>query len=430
VNILQISSAADSGGAGVAMSRLHRALSRLGHQSHMVARLRRAPQPGVLTLPEAVGAGQSLVHRFLNNARMQLDAWFSLPGIYGATEQLLDTALFKKADVVQLHNLHGFYYNYELLPRISRLKPVVWTLHDMWALTGHCAYSYDCERWQTGCFSCPLLRGKGRQLVEPRPTLLDRTAMQWQKKRDLYRNSKLHIVTPSLWLADQAHRSTLGGTLSIQCIPNGVDLSVFYPRDQASARETLGVPRMAKVILFVAAKVTQGRKGLAYLYRALHLLRQTNRLVLLTVGSAGSDLDELPGYEQIHLGQLTEESQLNLAYCAADLYVLPTLADNQPLTAVESLASGTPVVCFDVGGLPEMVQHMRTGYLARYRDAADLAAGMRMLLEGNDIRARMRCNCRDFALAHYALEDQANSYVKLYEDAVHTHRRLAEGMEQ
>ncbi len=427
MNILQISSAADSGGAGVAMARLHRALNRQGHHSHTVARLRRTPQPGVLTLPEALSAGQSLVHRSINNARMQLDAWFSLPRVYRSTEQLLHTALFKKADVVQLHNLHGFYFNYDLLPKISRLKPVVWTLHDMWALTGHCAYSYDCERWQTGCFSCPLLRGKGRQLVEPRPTLLDRTAMRWQKKKDLYRNSKLHIVTPSLWLAGKVQRSTLAGALSIQCIPNGVDLSVFCPTDQASARETLGVPHGAKVLLFVAAKVTQGRKGLAYLYKALHLLRQTKELVVLTVGSAGRDLDEIPGYEQIHLGQLTEESRINLAYCAADLYVLPTLADNQPLTAVESLASGTPVVCFDVGGLPEMVQHMRTGYLARCGDAADLATGMRMLLEDDGLRARMRSNSRDFALAHYALEEQANRYVEIYEHAVHTQRRLAEG---
>ncbi len=427
MNILQISSAADSGGAGVAMTRLHRALNRAGHRSRIVARLRRAPQPGVLTLPEAVGAGQSLVHRFLNNARMQLDAWFSLSRVYRSTEQLLHTALFEKADVVQLHNLHGFYFNYELLPVISSRKPVVWTLHDMWPLTGHCAYSYDCERWQTGCFSCPLLRGKGRQLVEPRPMLLDRTAMQWQKKQDLYRNSNLHIVTPSLWLADQAHRSTLGRALSIQSIPNGVDLAVFRPREQASARQALGIPDGAKVVLFVAAKVTQGRKGLAYLYKALRLLRQTEELVLMTVGGAGRDLEELPDYKQIHLGQFTDESRLNLAYCAADLFVLPTLADNQPLTAVESLASGTPVVCFDVGGLSEMVQHTGTGYLARYKDAADLATGVRMLLEDDGLRARMRRNCRDFALAHYALEEQARRYVELYEDAVHAHQQLREG---
>jgi len=230
-----------------------------------------------------------------------------------------------------------------------------------------------------------------------------------------------------LWLADQVHRSTLGGALSIQCIPNGVDLSVFRPRDQAAARETLGIPHGAKVVLFVAAKVTQGRKGLAYLSKALHLVRQTNEPVLLTVGSAGRDLEEFPAYEQIHLGQITDESRLNLAYCAADLYVLPTLADNQPLTALESLASGTPVVSFNVGGIPEMVQHMGTGYLARYRDSVDLATGIRMLLQDDDLRARMRRTSRDFAVTHYALEEQAFRYVQLYEDAVRTHQRLAKG---
>ncbi len=430
MNVLQISSAADSGGAGVAMARLHHALNDRGHQSHIVARLRRSPQPGVLTLPEAVGAGQSPAHRFLNNARMQLDAWFGLPQVYRSTEQLLDTRLLEKADVINLHNLHGFYFNYEWLPEICRRKPVVWTLHDMWALTGHCAYSYDCERWQTGCFSCPLLRGKGRRVVEPRPTLLDRTSLQWQSKQDLYQRSRLHVVTPSLWLADQVHKSALGGALSIQSIPNGVDLSVFRPREQAFAREVLGIRHGAKVILFVAAKVTQGRKGLAYLYKALQLVQQTKGLVLLTVGSAGSNLKELPDCEQIHLGQLSDQSRLNLAYCAADLYVLPTLADNQPLTVVESLASGTPTVCFDIGGLPEMVRHLETGYLASYKDAADLATGMRMLLEDDELRARMRQNCRDFSLAHYALEEQAERYVELYERAVRAHQPLGEGTDR
>lgn len=430
MNILQISAAADSGGAGVAMMRLHHALNRQGHRSRIVARLRRSPQPDVLTLPEAVGAAESIVQRFANNARMQLDAWFSLPQVYKSTQRLLHSELFEQADVIQLHNLHGFYFNYKLLPEISARKPVVWTLHDMWALTGHCAYSYECDRWQAGCFSCPLLRGEGRRLVEPHPTLLDGTALQWQEKQALYQSSSLHIVTPSLWMAALTRKSILGNSPSIQCISNGIDLQAFRPGAQESARQALGIRPGAKVLLFVAAKVTQGRKGLACLYQALHRVQHAENLVLLTVGSARPSPQQLPHYEQVHLGQLDDESTLNLAYSAADLYVLPTLADNQPLTVIESLASGTPVVCFDVGGLPEMVRHMETGYLVRYQDATDLAAGIHAILDDDALRARMRQNCRAFAASRYDLEEQARRYVELYERAIQAHQQPSTGRDR
>ena len=423
MNILQISAAADTGGAGVAMMRLHRALIARGHQSRIVARLRRSPQPNVLTIPEALGVRQSPVHRLLNNVRMQLDAWFALPGIYGSTRQLLHSDLFEQADIVQLHNLHGFYFNYGLLPQFAERKPAVWTLHDMWPLTGHCAYAYECTRWQTGCFDCPLLRGRGRRLVEPRPMLIDRTSQQWERKRALYQNSRLHVVTPSEWMATQVRQSILAEAQTIQCIPYGIDLDLFSPKDQASARQTLGIPRESKVILFVAAQVTQGRKGLAYLFRALQSIHSANDLVVLTVGKSGTSRERLPHKKQIHLGQIRDESVLSMAYSAADLYVLPTLADNLPLTVQESLASGTPVVCFDIGGLPEMVRHMETGYLARYKDSSDLAAGMLTILEDDKLRAHMRENCRAAAIASYSLRDQTRHYVDLYKHAINDHRK-------
>jgi glycosyltransferase involved in cell wall biosynthesis len=262
-------------------------------------------------------------------------------------------------------------------------------------------------------------------LVEPRPTLIDRTARQWQKKRELYRDSQLHIVAPSEWMADQARASVLDDALSIECIPNGIDLAVFSPRDQADARQALGIRKEAKVILFVAAKVSQRRKGLAYLYEALHSLRETEDVILVTVGSAGANQPQLEGFAQVHLGQVVDESRLSLAYSAADLYVLPTLADNQPLTVLESLASGTPVVAFDVDGIPEMIAHLDTGYLARYKDSSDLAAGMRAILGDNALSARMRDRCRETAVKRYDLQRQARRYVELYEHAIRTHQQHA-----
>ena len=426
MKILQINAAADSGGAGIAMLRLHRELRRQGLESSILARLRRSPQPNVLTIPEAVGRRQTLMNRVLNNIRMQLDAWFVLPQVYRSTESILGSQIFEDADVIHLHNLHGWYLDYGLLPQISTRKPAIWTLHDMWALTGHCAYAYGCERWQSRCSDCPLLRGDGRRLVEPRPTLFDRTSHQWQKKRDLYQRSKLHIVTPSVWLADQVRNSILGDALSIQCIPNGVDLAAFSPREQASARRALGISDGAKVILFVAARVIQGRKGLAHLYEALRSMQTSGNVILLTVGSAGPS-QQLQRFEQVHLGHVVDESRLNLAYSAADVYVIPTLADNQPLTVVESLASGTPVVAFNIGGLPEMISHLQTGYLARYKDPTDLSAGILTILDNPDLRAAMRQRCRATAVEKYDLDLQATRYAQLYERAIRTHQQHPTG---
>jgi glycosyltransferase involved in cell wall biosynthesis len=361
---------------------------------------------------------------------MQLDAWFVVPKVYGSTKRILHSELFEQADIIQLHNLHGWYFNYDLLPQVSARKPVIWTLHDMWAFTGHCAYSYGCVRWQNGCFDCPLLRGDGRRLVEPRPTLLDRTSHQWKRKRALFRRSRLHIVTPSVWMADQVRKSMLGDALSVQCIPNGVDLAAFAPGEKSAARQALSIRDSARVILFVAAKVIQGRKGLAYLYEALHSMQNTEDVLLLTVGSAEPSHQQLERFEQLHLGHVADESRLNLAYNAADVYVLPTLADNQPLTVVESLASGTPVVAFDIGGIPEMVTHLYTGYLARYKDVADLAAGILTILDNDDLREGMRQKCRAAAVERYGLELQASRYVELYQHAMDTHQRYPVGSSQ
>lgn len=423
MNILQISAAADTGGAGRAMNRLHQELARQGHVSNILARLRRTPEPHTFTVSEATGRSDSPPNRLLNNARMQLDAWFSLPSVYASTERILNTEIFRQAEVVQLHNLHGWYFNYNLLPRISALKPVIWTLHDMWAFTGHCAYAYDCDRWRTRCFDCPQLTRDRRKFVEPRPVFVDRTSHVWERKRSIYQQSKLHIVAPSRWMADQARNSILRGAADIQCISYGIDLTTFRPTDQASARHALGIPQNAKVILFVAAKVIQGRKGLGYLCEALGRIRAHKDTLLLTVGSSKPKQQQLQHYEQMHLGHIADKDKLSLVYSAADLYVLPTLADNLPLTVQESLASGTPVVAFDVGGIPEMIDHLSTGYLARYKDTADLATGICQLLDDDALRLRMRETCRSFAVTHYDLKVQTSRHVDLYEQAIRTHQQ-------
>ncbi|MGD8623438.1 MAG: glycosyltransferase family 4 protein [Anaerolineae bacterium] len=424
MKILQINTSDLQGGAARAMYRLHQALGKAGHRSRLLTRTRQVRGPETYTIQEVAGSYGGLLGRLHKELAVRADIWFGIPNLHGTTKRLLHTDLFRWADVIQLHNLHGRFFNYHLLPRITAAKPVVWTLHDMWAFTGHCAYAYDCRRWQTGCYACPLLVGEQRQLVEPGPTLLDRTRTIWRRKRNLYGQSSLHLVTPSRWLGNLASDSILAQAGEVEVIPNGVDLHTFAPMDPQAARACLGLPAEAKVILFVAEKLSNRRKGFDLLLEALAHLPDLAGLELLTIGTVESR-EALGRFRCRELGRLDDEGLMSLAYNAADLFVFPTLADNQPLVVLESLACGTPIVSFDIGGVPEMVRPMETGFLADYRDPVHLARGISVLLEDEALCARLGRRCRAIAVAEYGLELQSKRYQALYQRAIEEHRHQA-----
>jgi glycosyltransferase involved in cell wall biosynthesis len=190
------------------------------------------------------------------------------------------------------------------------------------------------------------------------------------------------------------------------------------------ARQALDIPLDAQVILFVAANISQRRKGFAYLLQALDAIHDTEQIVLLTIGTATSAGERLARFRRRNLGRLSDDRLLALTYNAADLFILPTQADNQPLTLIEALACGTPIVSFDVGGVPDMVRHLETGYLARYKDASDMTRGILTLLEDDDLRARMRQRCREIAQAEYGLDLQVRRHVELYERAIEEHQHV------
>lgn len=422
MNILHINALAQQGGAARAMLRLHYGLERKGHHSSVVARARRTREADLFTLEEVAGFRAPVAQRLIGALTAHLDRALGLPGLHTSTQRLLSTDLFQQADVIHLHNLHGRYFNYHLLPKLSAAKPIVWTLHDMWALTGHCAYSYQCNRWMTGCYSCPLLKPSNRDLVEPHATKIDRTHPIWRRKREIYEHSDLNVATPSQWLLNKVRDGILATAQSLTLIPHGLDLDVFRPLDRESARTSLGIPSESRVILFVSEKLANTRKGFALLLQALQRIESRASVVLLTFG-ANPPAEYLHGFEHRSLGFLFDEQQQNLAYNVADVFVFPTLADNQPLVILESLACGTPVVSFDVGGVPEMVRHMETGYLANYRDVDHLALGIDTLLENTELCNKMRHRCREIAVEEYGLDLYVHRYLSLYERSIHAHQR-------
>jgi glycosyltransferase involved in cell wall biosynthesis len=315
----------------------------------------------------------------------------------------------EQASVLNFHNLHSDYFSYFALPKLTAEKAAVWTFHDMWAFTGHCAYSNDCRKWQTGCGSCPY----PGELPAIRH---DATHWEWKLKHWVYDRSKFTIVAPSRWLAHLAEQSMMN-RFQVHHIPYGIDTDIYRPLDYEICRQELGLPRNKHVILFGAQILKDVRKGGDLLLKALEHLPSSLKAetILLTLGSGGKELAKSVGMETLDLGYVREDERKAISFSAADLFVFPTRADNLPLVLQESIACGTPMVSFRVGGVPDIVRPGVTGYLAEPEDAIDLSAGIVKLLEDEPLRIQMRQNCRTIALEEYTLERQASRYLELYQ---------------
>lgn len=326
-----------------------------------------------------------------------------------STFNLSREPFFQKASVLNFHNLHSDFFSYLALPQLTALKPAVWTLHDMWSFTGHCAYSYDCTRWQTGCGKCPYL---GEEPMVQR----DATHLEWKLKDWVYDRAKLTIVAPSRWLSEQAKQGLLG-RFDVRHIPYGIDTQLYQPLDPQHCRHVLGIPSGKRVLMFGAQSLTNARKGGDLLFESLAALPSSLKAdtLLLTFGSGEDQKLKALGMETISLGYVSSDRLKAILYSAADAFVFPTRADNLPLVLQESLACGTPMVSFRVGGVPDMVRPGITGLLAEPADAKDLSAKIVQMLESSEARETMRKNCREIALKEYSIELQRDRYVELYQ---------------
>ena len=276
-------------------------------------------------------------------------------------------------DIIHLHNIHGHYLNMEVLFRFlaGAGKPVVWTLHDCWAFTGHCAYfdAAGCNKWKTGCHHCPQRR------AYPDSWIFDRSRNNWAKKKNLFGSvSCLHLVTPSQWLADLTRDSFLSH-VSVSVIHNGIDLSVFTPT--AGTLRQQYAPQGQKIVLGVAMGWEE-RKGLRDLLELGHRLGDGFRVVL--IGLRDDQIASLPE-GVLGITRTNSPQQLAQYYSAADVYVNPTYEDNFPTTNLEALACGTPVVTYDTGGSPEAVDE-HTGVVVPRGDLDELQKAVETAAQG------------------------------------------------
>jgi glycosyltransferase involved in cell wall biosynthesis len=395
LTVLHISESDAAGGAGAAAYRLHRQLQQLGHRSRMLVGRRVTDDPGVRALKRGAGwrAADRASGEVLDRAGLQYAFY---PSSFGVVRD----PWFREADVVQLHNLHGSYFSFSALPVLSRRRPLVWQLHDQWAMTGHVAYPLDCERWRTGCGECPYL-GEYPRLRR------DTTARLWRLKDRAYARSRIVLVVPTRWLERLVGESPLLRRFEARRIPTGIDADTFRPGSRDEARTRLGLPGDRRLVLFAATQLWERRKGLELLVQALAALEDPPLLVLAGEGDAPL------GVESRALGSVGE-AELVAAYRAADVVAVPTLADVQTQTAPEALGCATPVVSFDEGGVVDVVRHLETGWQARFGDADDLGRGLATLLADDELRARLGRQGRELVEREYGAELQATRYAALY----------------
>lgn len=394
------------GGAGIACRRLQEALLAQGHDVTLLTR-------------DNSGKKWPFYAERLHFLPFEKDKSvrfaFSLAN-YGTN--LSKHPIVQAADVIHLHWVNQGFLSLENIQQLAALgKPICWTLHDMWAFTGGCHYSRGCRHFETHCGQCNYLRQPGAN---------DLSHQIWSKKKSLLPTT-LQIVTCSNWLAEEAKSSGLLRQFTIQSIPNPIDTAFFKPispEERAENRSKLGVSAKSKLLLFAAMKVSETRKGFAYLLESLNWLKEHRPdlpLELLVLGKADPiELAALP-YPVHALGLIRDARQLVQAYGMADVFVIPSLEDNLPNTVMEALACGTPVAGFDTGGIPEMVQSGYNGKLAPQRDSQALALAVEEVVGLEENLEKMRRNARKWVEKNYNQELIADQYLRVYQKAENSH---------
>jgi glycosyltransferase involved in cell wall biosynthesis len=409
-----------TGGAAIACRRLLKALrTHTDVQAQMLVQESKSGQEGVVQLNNSWISQKKAFLRFVAErfyflfSEKSKEVRFSFnPAKFGT--DISDNQYVTDSDIVHLHWINFGFLSIDSIKKLAQTqKPIVWTLHDMWAFTGGCHHSRECENYQKTCGNC-------EQFLK-NPSSDDLSNQIWIAKMNAFSGANLTIITCSQWLGNRAKKSSLFQNIRVESIPNPIDAQVFQPMDKTLARKAFNLSENKKYILFAAMRVDAVGKGFTYFQNALSILdvrlsnieHQESDIEIIIFGQAQvSDFESLP-FKVNMLGRLSDLETIAKAYSAASVFVIPSLEENLPNTIMESMACGTPVVGFDVGGIPEMIEHQTTGYLSKYKSAEDLANGIYWTLYQSDYQSLCE-NSRKKILENYSEEVVAERYKKVY----------------
>jgi glycosyltransferase involved in cell wall biosynthesis len=404
MKVLHIVAGELTGGAAKGAYNLHRGLIKVGVDSKILTN-------SLNTLGDervrSVISNKGL--RIRNIIRNQLD---SLPSfIYKNREKrIFSTGFFglnltkikeyKEADIIHLHWINNGFVNIKHLNKVK--KPIVWTMRDMWPMTGGCHYSLDCENYKTGCGHC-------KQLNSNKKRDLSRFIVRRKRK---YFPRHIKLVGISSWLSDKAKESYLLKDFDIRTISNNIDTDEFFPVNKKEAREALGIKTNKKIILAGANNLKDFYKGFDKFLKSLQNLNSDDYF-LCFFGKMEKEIKDKMKFEYKDFGYLEDTISLRLLYSASDVFVAPSIQEAFGKTLAEAMACETPVVCFDATGPKDIISHKVDGYKSKPFDSEDLATGIEWVLNNDDYDDLCK-NARKKAVEKFDSKIIARKYVDLY----------------
>ncbi|UCC39593.1 MAG: glycosyltransferase [Candidatus Aminicenantes bacterium] len=411
------------GGAGIAAYRLSKGLEeRFNTENYFIVGKKLSCDTNVFATIDKKSETLKEIQVFIEFFVNRLFNWLGLQYWYFpfSTRFILKKIRQLRPDIISLHNTHGGYFKTSLIKKLSKMAPVVWTLHDMWAFTGNAAHTFGDESWKQ------LKSGKNEKRIYPHIGI-DTGRWLLKQKRRIYKKSDLHIVTPSRWLYHLAKQSPVFENKNIYHIFHGVDLEVFRPRDKTCCRKAFGIAEDAKVIIFSSADDLEKSpwKGGPILLDILKTLdSKTSRTIEMLVLGKG-ELKEPQDLENLNIhktGYVNSEKLLPVLLSTSDLFIYPTKADSFSLVLMESIACGVPAVSFEIGGCGDIIKNDVNGYLIKPFDIEAFTDKIAGLLDKEEKREKLSVEARGFAEQHFGLADMVKRYHELFNSIIQGQR--------
>jgi glycosyltransferase involved in cell wall biosynthesis len=420
MRVLIINTSERIGGAAIAANRLMDALRNNGIQAKMLVRDKQTDNITVIGLKKSLWSIWQFVweriviwkaNHFKQHNLFAVD-------IANTGTDITTYPEFKEADIIHLHWVNQGMLSLKDLKKILQSgKPIVWTMHDMWPCTGICQHARECDKYHKECHHCPYLYNGGAKK--------DLSHQTFKKKKELYQLSPITFITCSQWLKERAGQSALLEQHPIVHIPNPIKTNLFTPRNKVEARQKCNLPTDKKLILFGSVKITDKRKGIDYFIESCKILAEkhpelVNNLGVAVYGKESEQLKSLVPFQVYALDYISHEKELVNVYNAVDLYVTPSLEENLPNTIMEAMACGIPCVGFNVGGIPEMIDHLHNGYVADYKSAEDFANGIHWTLSESEYQSLSE-EARRKVTSSYSESTIAKKYIEVYNKIIGHH---------
>ena len=413
MRVLIVNTSERIGGAAIAAGRLVEALKNNGIKAKMLVREKQTDRLSVIELKRNWWrVWQFIWERILiwKENRFKKHNLFAVD-IANTGTDITVLPEFQAADIIHLHWINqGMLSLNDIRKILQSGKPVVWTMHDMWPCTGICHHARECDKYHQECHHCPYIyKGGGKK---------DLSYQVFKKKKEIYQSAPVTFVTCSRWLKERASQSALLKGHTIVDIPNPINTGLFKPQNALVVRTKMGLPTDKKLILFGSVKVTDKRKGIDFFIESCKLLAKKypemkEELGVVVYGKNSECLKPLIPFQVYALDYISNEKDLVNIYNAVDLYVTPSLEENLPTTIMEAMACGVPCVGFNVGGIPEMIDHLHNGYVAEYKSAEDLANGIIWTLSESEYQSLSEEACRK-AVSNYSESIVAKKYIDIY----------------